>query len=819
MSIFSVSEGDFSRFTVVTEPKRVFKSSIDEDNPDNIVLRSKFKKFTSRNFQINLTNINGYLRRVNGYPQLTPDSSSFTVKRQTIDNILTEDEVTRRFGGSSKDFVLPYLDEFFQKKWMIQDILEPYYGGSTDSWSYPNYHSINFYALSEVGGGALLYPNIGGRYNPPNDEFTIDFRIKINHRVNSTGTILHFPNNFSLFVRPNVTRDEFNNIKAYDLILKKGTNSNTVPESSETNCVMNCLQLNTWHRVTIRQNASKVDISVSGIDTVSFSSSFSYNDDSGILVLGSLCELSDPDSVYQRHSLDFHKVIYNKRASQTLGIEEFQGVNPNQNNSPFYSWLKFTNPLYAEIHDFSIHRGYLDDETINASAETTLWSNDCIFYLGPYFNETSGIRRSKYKIGSTEYTDKTTGILRLPVVAQNLEGSNLNGTTTEPFNTWLAYGTGGHYINIENFLSDIANISKLGLGFCRPRIIGMSKSLTQNFNSDDQYRLPNDYSFKNDQNVVLRNLLILPCDDGGFKPDWNSDLFKYSPENNNTKILHEISLKFEFNEFRLSNKNIKGDVSINEYGVTPAWSLGVFQPNKGSRISSYVDRFGFIEFEEDMWLIPVVEAIDTEQEILEYSTAINSLTFPKPLFNITNDNSSNQIVIFDISNLFYGKFIKPGTFIIKDPQLAGSSDDNPVGITIKDDGMGGLYRADCNGTHAVWNTVGRIFYNEGLVVIKNPHLFFFGKGSFEVSFSGEQNVHTLKIEVVAPQNALNRSSNDPAQQLLPSNDPSDKKSRFVYITGLNFHDKNYNVVAKTQLAQPIVKRHEDKIMFRVQMDF
>jgi hypothetical protein len=42
---------------------------------------------------------------------------------------------------------------------------------------------------------------------------------------------------------------------------------------------------------------------------------------------------------------------------------------------------------------------------------------------------------------------------------------------------------------------------------------------------------------------------------------------------------------------------------------------------------------------------------------------------------------------------------------------------------------------------------------------------------------------------------------------------------FVYISGLNFHDENMNVVAKARLAQPIIKREGDKILFKVALDF
>jgi hypothetical protein len=138
---------------------------------------------------------------------------------------------------------------------------------------------------------------------------------------------------------------------------------------------------------------------------------------------------------------------------------------------------------------------------------------------------------------------------------------------------------------------------------------------------------------------------------------------------------------------------------------------------------------------------------------------------------------------------------------------------------LRDDGYGNIYRSDCKTAASTWNNCGNIYYDEGLVVIKNPSLYFYGKNSYEISFRGEQNVHSLKLEVIAPQNALNSSSNPTFRQLPASGYKADTDPNYVYITGINFHDDNLNVVAKTQLAQPIVKRHGDRILFKVALDF
>jgi hypothetical protein len=190
---------------------------------------------------------------------------------------------------------------------------------------------------------------------------------------------------------------------------------------------------------------------------------------------------------------------------------------------------------------------------------------------------------------------------------------------------------------------------------------------------------------------------------------------------------------------------------------------------------------------------------------------------PLTIYQRTLDPSSNQVTFFDISNLFYGKRILPKSFVISDPGLSGSG--GVVGITLKDDGHGNIYRADCLTSASVWNSVGNIYYDEGLVVIKSPHLYFFGKHEYEVSFRGEQSVHVLKIDALAPANQLNSSSNPNFKPVKPSGLANDPDDEFVYITGLNFHDDNYNVIMKAQLAQPIMKRLGDRLMFKIKVDF
>ena len=73
--------------------------------------------------------------------------------------------------------------------------------------------------------------------------------------------------------------------------------------------------------------------------------------------------------------------------------------------------------------------------------------------------------------------------------------------------------------------------------------------------------------------------------------------------------------------------------------------------------------------------------------------------------------------------------------------------------------------------------------------------------------------------VPCPAGQVNSSSNPQFQKLKPSSYASEVSDEFVYITGINFHDENLNIIARTNLAQPVVKRDIDKYMFRVKIDF
>jgi hypothetical protein len=185
----------------------------------------------------------------------------------------------------------------------------------------------------------------------------------------------------------------------------------------------------------------------------------------------------------------------------------------------------------------------------------------------------------------------------------------------------------------------------------------------------------------------------------------------------------------------------------------------------------------------------------------------------------TRENGSLQVVLFDISNLFYGNRVLPGSFTITDSSLSNSC--GKVGITLKDDGYGSLYRADSvDGNYATNNSVGNIFYDNGVVLIKNPSLYFFGETGFSCSFKGDRNIHVQKMDLYANPLELVSSSNPGWSPTLGASNTADSfDNQYVYITDIYIHDSDLNVIARTKLAQPVQKRTGDKLKFVTKFDW
>lgn len=277
-----------------------------------------------------------------------------------------------------------------------------------------------------------------------------------------------------------------------------------------------------------------------------------------------------------------------------------------------------------------------------------------------------------------------------------------------------------------------------------------------------------------------RNLTVLPCDNGRFTPN-----------------------------FRFL---VSGSAVINPQRNDPK---KCFVDDNGVLDLSLVSLNDMVSSDYDMSALDNSAIVDQVYGVTPEFCAKGLPTNELAVYGRTADPTSNESTFFDISNMFYGSSIQPGSFQVKDPCLTGSG--GPVKVTLRDDGHGNLYRCDAAGEHAKWATVGNIIYADGLVVVKDPTLPRYGVEGYEMSFNGVQNVHVMKYHLVAPPGKVNSSSNPSFQVTSASADANDTDPQFVYLTGYNIHDENLNIIAKGQLAQPVVKRANQgvKIISRI----
>ena len=189
-----------------------------------------------------------------------------------------------------------------------------------------------------------------------------------------------------------------------------------------------------------------------------------------------------------------------------------------------------------------------------------------------------------------------------------------------------------------------------------------------------------------------------------------------------------------------------------------------------------------------------------------------------PLYKVTQDPGEYHSVIFSISNQMYNRKIREKTFSIKDYDLFGTA--NTINVNLKESGRGMLYRADSLTKHAEWNYIGHIFYSEGFCTVLHPSLYNFGKTNFRAKFESENAIFVNEVNIPLEAGLLNKSHNksyDP--EIKASESAQELDQKFVYISEVNLHDESLNIVARAKLAQPVVKRETDNMVFRLKMDY
>ena len=660
----------------------------------------------------------------------------------------------------------------------VRNVLMPHHSHRYQNcaYSYGNYNSLNFLADDNIPGDtAIAFANNNNIYDL-NNPFCLSFWINPKYSTTgeyNAGTIFHLSSSIAVSIVSGSSRNERDEVDTFKILLQLSQSADLNPTSVDLNqpsgnypndliyTSSHSLKKDHWHNVTIQWgnvvNDSSGSLFIDDNETnfaINSSSLASQNSPKG-LVIG---------NYFDSTAANLENIFGDGRVSGPGGTVN-EGFTELIGSAATYPGTVdfFNNPLNAEIHEVKLFNRYFPDTKLYNRGITHLNSlkyegidnfNHCQFYLGPMFYSDTPER----ELNASPY----------------LYSSNLTGST--PFNREFALRTGGKILNLENFVVDLKNQVS-------PRLINMFPDLAatlSNHISADEYVYGDSYRTK-------RNLSILPCDNGLFKPSYR--FYEQYTDFNDYGRYGNADVDYSIVNLSNSDVNLRNDLHsqmLDGDGFFDNSIMGALGTQMGPNPIYTGNSMGFVS--EDNFFISFM----------------------------TQDVSSNEVVFFDISNLYYGNAIKPGSFEIYDNSLTGS--DGAIGIRLKDNGYGSLYRSDCKTKVAEWNNVGNIFYEEGLVLIKSPHLVYYGKDYHQIKFKGEQNIHTMIINVPAYKNMFNSSSN-PTYVSDYSADKSSEVREGVYITSVNIHDNNFNIIMRANFAQPIVKTKDDEFIIRLKEDF
>ena len=636
MSSFPVTPDQIETFTIVTNPFRQFVTSSLGATGSVFV----FPRRTSaeKDFQeigtvdVPYSDSSVMAAQLSIRNALT---SSTNIKSQVAQYMSAVDALqpASKYGVSLPVFrytPTPTFTENTLRKNTIRSLLLPFYRVDYPSfqWAYTNYNCLSFFTASSVSpNAALLYPNVVSSPSPGvsgsyvlTGSFTFDFYVNPRIRtqrdtdVLKAGTIMHLSSCYALSLVTGSQKDYNGRTQGYRLMLQLSHSadippSTALPGNYPSNLIFlsddNSLQWNNWHHVVIRwgtntTNSGTGSFLIDGVNRGTFVipsasiapqvSAVTSNPD--VLVIGNYYEGNNTGA---NATAFFFATNPATRDGLPILISD-----PSAERPASYA---FTHPLNADIHDLLIRNAYVfDDSIVSGSGLGPTSLSNAVFYLPPYFTRESPTRQFVGTFG---------GVPQTPFFAAN-------GTTTDPFNVAMSFGVGGHLINTENFTMDLANTRF-------PRLHELTASLQQGTTAAVS---ANDFIY-GACGATKRNLLVMPCDDGNFIP--NFDLLS-----------------------RLSNEKFVDDLGF----VDNSWiSLNDMLPTS-SLFSGVTEESGSI-FNILVGSMPEYPGVQPGEALA--------------IFQRTRDASSNAVTFFDISNLYYGLRILPETFKLTDPTVSGSN--------------------------------------------------------------------------------------------------------------------------------------------------
>lgn len=156
--------------------------------------------------------------------------------------------------------------------------------------------------------------------------------------------------------------------------------------------------------------------------------------------------------------------------------------------------------------------------------------------------------------------------------------------------------------------------------------------------------------------------------------------------------------------------------------------------------------------------------------------------------------------------------------------------------TLIDDGRGGLYlsgsvASGSAGAESVgWNKVGNVFYDEGLVVIRDPSLLDFAgtwmgvsenpSNLLQLSFRSESRIPVKTLMCRIDRGDLNASLNPTFYRTEEDGDRIPRHpSGSVYVTTVGIYNSDRELVGVARFAEPLRVRPRDRMNVKLRMDF
>lgn len=782
----------------------------------------------------------------------------------------------------------------FSRKILIKNVLyNKYKKFSTNienyNYGFSNYNSLNFFTLGvhpdytldttvakKSHKTCVIYPNPNSNtYTPASmqgatGEFNISFwinprRSNVNGYDYNIGTILSIPGLINIYIAKGTSKDEYAYTDKFRLLIDLEESSYLLPDASLLNNSSakvisnsriitndNILDKNKWYHISISVKNKLLKLFVDGnsiLDNVTGIENLNNASTSisKIIYIGNRHNYSSKadwinnfNTLYDYYfgsdaATDFASYNNGVTNGRSNAITTFGGSLPQ-----FEDGLDTTSSdslaLNAEIADLRIYTSsrlkqqVLLDMKNHVDSLTNELHLDLVFYVPLYFVPERLTRKT-----FVTYGDK---------MHLSIDG---------PVNPYLSHRLLGHEVSVEHFLNEFVRKLKpfvegvhLGENDLSSTTVNSAVSSLQQASQVLNKSFLTDDSTKNyrQNNLILKNNLILPNDNGLTLPSWkiinevypSAKDFIFSKDifGNFVKGLVSLNEIFDLNKNRqLSGGNFTQGVVVSNFENGSLYRKNRkvddntltkeninFTNDENFNVSS-VDNLSLNAIEN---LLAIRIGLNRSPNIFNKISVTNNFgndfsIFARklPLYELTSYLGDTHGPIFEIPNAFYNQRIKEETIELEDRDIAGTA--GALQIKLKDNQSGGMYRADCLTSHATWNYVGHVFRNEGFISLLHPSLASFGELSYDIKFKGEHGLNVFEINVPCLAGEHNVSLNKSFKHINPTNYHSDNNADFVFIDSINLHDENLNIVAKANLSQPLSKRITDKYNFRFKLDY